>query len=96
MPMRRAETLRKEIVMSNQVAMTEAEFENELAFSHYGGQGSALEDVAGRARMRAGEHFAAGNDELAKIWRDVANWLVQEGKDARAEQKKFAKPSQSA
>jgi hypothetical protein len=67
----------------------EKEIEHQLNITHWAGRAAGLEDAAGQARQVAGNHFGAGKDDAAKMWRDVARWLEGLAKVERAKQRKL-------
>ncbi len=63
--------------------------EQRLLNTHWAGHAAACERAAAIARQKAGEAFGYNQDERAKFWREVAEWLDGLGKQHRNEQKKY-------
>jgi hypothetical protein len=58
-------------------------------FSHWGGRAGSLEEAVIDAKGLAGQCFANGHDELAKMWREVAKWLASRAETERRKQQEF-------
>lgn len=68
--------------------MSADELTKERVVSSHAGAAAALERKATEARQRAGEFYGRRKDDIASLWREVADWLDAEAVVMRGRQKK--------
>lgn len=67
----------------------DVEQERRIMFSHLGGYSGGIEHCERMVRSRAADMFAAGQDEPARLMRNLANDLKQEATKARKKQQEY-------
>ncbi len=66
------------------ITMTEEQFEMRLAWTMAAGEYSAMQGARNRVLEKSKEYFGKGNDEVARILRNMANELEEVQKNLGA------------
>lgn len=81
----------KEVIMKDaqEITITNGELNKRLCNSLWAGRAASLEDVAARLASDAGVEFSKGQDEKAKILREISKTLADSAKAERKKQQEF-------